>query len=242
VPGDRREPGGHPAEPLALTAGAADVAERGGDPLSGEQAAAAGAGPADATTSGLAGREDDEVTAPLPVVVPGVTEAKPDAAVSAASPADGVPAAPSEPAVSLADPVAGLADPAPPVRPAAAGRGDDPNGGPLRGPFEPLCGNGSAVPADPPGAAGDTGHAGSPSQDPDGVGSESGTSQSEPEAADAAAAAKLDQIKDLYLTAEAIGDDALAKHFQQVSERQRQLIREYFDEAIGRGAEDRAPE
>jgi hypothetical protein len=44
------------------------------------------------------------------------------------------------------------------------------------------------------------------------------------------ATAKMDQIKDLYLTAEAIGEDALDKHFQQVSERQRQLIREYFDQ------------
>lgn len=51
------------------------------------------------------------------------------------------------------------------------------------------------------------------------------------------AAAKLEQIKDLYLTAEAIGEDALATHFQQVSERQRQLIREYFDQAI-KGAAD----
>jgi hypothetical protein len=41
---------------------------------------------------------------------------------------------------------------------------------------------------------------------------------------------KLEQIKDLYLTAEAIGEDALDRHFQQVSERQRQLIKEYFDQ------------
>ncbi len=45
----------------------------------------------------------------------------------------------------------------------------------------------------------------------------------------AAAAAKLDQIKDLYVTAEAIGPDALDKHFDQVSARQRELIREFFD-------------
>jgi hypothetical protein len=51
-------------------------------------------------------------------------------------------------------------------------------------------------------------------------------------------AAKLDQIKDLYLTAEAIGDDALAQHFQQVSDRQRQLIREYFDQATASRADD----
>ena len=50
-------------------------------------------------------------------------------------------------------------------------------------------------------------------------------------------AAKLDQIKDLYLTAEAIGEDALGKHFEQVSDRQRQLIREYFDQMAARGAE-----
>jgi hypothetical protein len=44
--------------------------------------------------------------------------------------------------------------------------------------------------------------------------------------------AKMDQIKDLYLTAEAIGEDALDQHFQLVSERQRQLIKEYFDRAV----------
>jgi hypothetical protein len=48
-----------------------------------------------------------------------------------------------------------------------------------------------------------------------------------------AASAKLDQIKDLYLTAEAIGEDALDKHFDQVSERQRQLIREFFERSGG---------
>jgi hypothetical protein len=43
------------------------------------------------------------------------------------------------------------------------------------------------------------------------------------------ASAKLEQIKDLYLTAEAIGEDALDKHFDQVSQRQRELIRDFFD-------------
>jgi hypothetical protein len=52
--------------------------------------------------------------------------------------------------------------------------------------------------------------------------------------------AKLDQIKDLYLTAEAIGEDALDRHFQQVSDRQRQLIREYFDQVATRGEQDEA--
>jgi len=51
------------------------------------------------------------------------------------------------------------------------------------------------------------------------------------EAAAEAARAKLDQLKDLYLTAEAIGEDALVRHFDQVSQRQRDLIREYFKES-----------
>jgi len=47
----------------------------------------------------------------------------------------------------------------------------------------------------------------------------------------------MDQIKDLYLAAEAIGEDALDRNFQLVSDRQRQLIREYFDQAVPGGAD-----
>jgi hypothetical protein len=43
--------------------------------------------------------------------------------------------------------------------------------------------------------------------------------------------AKLEQIKDLYMTAEAIGEDALVKHFDQLSQRQRSLIREFFEQS-----------
>ena len=47
---------------------------------------------------------------------------------------------------------------------------------------------------------------------------------------------KMEQIKELYLTAEAIGEDALTKHFEQLSQRQRALIREFFEEAgLGSG-------
>jgi hypothetical protein len=46
-----------------------------------------------------------------------------------------------------------------------------------------------------------------------------------------AAAVKLDQIKDLYLTAKAIGEEALDKHFDQVSQKQRDLIREFFEQS-----------
>jgi hypothetical protein len=57
----------------------------------------------------------------------------------------------------------------------------------------------------------------------------------EPDPADSlspAAAAKLDQIKDLLITAEAIGEQNLNQHFDQVRQRQQELIREFFDEAI----------
>jgi len=51
----------------------------------------------------------------------------------------------------------------------------------------------------------------------------------------ASAAAKLDQLNDLYLTAEAIGEEALDKHFEQVSQRQRDLIREFFERSMPNG-------
>jgi hypothetical protein len=57
----------------------------------------------------------------------------------------------------------------------------------------------------------------------------------EPRAIPAGAAARLDQLKELYLTAEAIGEDALGKHFEQVSERQRELIREFFERSKTNG-------
>ncbi len=41
----------------------------------------------------------------------------------------------------------------------------------------------------------------------------------------------LEQIRDLYMTAEAIGAESLDKHYEQLLERQRQLISEYFKEA-----------
>jgi hypothetical protein len=42
---------------------------------------------------------------------------------------------------------------------------------------------------------------------------------------------KLEQIKDLYLTAQAIGEDALVQHFDELSQMQRSLIREFFEKA-----------
>jgi hypothetical protein len=47
--------------------------------------------------------------------------------------------------------------------------------------------------------------------------------------------AKLDQLKALYRTAGAIGEEALTKHFDQLSQHQHELIREYFEQAgLGR--------
>jgi hypothetical protein len=77
---------------------------------------------------------------------------------------------------------------------------------PARGPFESAGARSAAAePAAP----------GGPADDPDAMHGQ-------------AAEAKLAQIKDLYVTAEAIGEDALDRHFDQVSQRQRDLIQEYF--------------
>ena len=71
-------------------------------------------------------------------------------------------------------------------------------------------------------------------------GEETGPAENKPEDAGRRAEAeplsadteqKLEKIKDLYLTAEAIGEEALVKHFDQVSKMQRSLITEFFEEA-----------
>ena len=47
---------------------------------------------------------------------------------------------------------------------------------------------------------------------------------------------KLEKIKDLYLTVEAIGDNNVGKHFDELMQRQRELISDYFKETgIGSG-------
>jgi len=116
----------------------------------------------------------------------------------------------SEPEVSPDDETA----PLPVVLP------DRPANGHVRGPFEPATRSPDPLAAEeqaPP----------KPRPDP-----QPGAPVRPPEPA-VPGSAKLDQIKDLYLTAEAIGENALDTHFQQVSDRQRQLIKEYFDQATG---------
>jgi len=88
------------------------------------------------------------------------------------------------------------------------------------------------VPEPPAPPAGTAGFAGSGYP----AASESAAAGERVRAVSEAANAKLEQIKDLYLTAEAIGEEALEKHFEQVSQRQRELIREFFDRS-GPGAD-----
>lgn len=91
----------------------------------------------------------------------------------------------------------------------------------IRGPFEPPAKSDPVEYTPPPAAEPESGPADSTAE----------TAASQPARASvwSPTSEKMDQIKDLYLTAEAIGEDALDKHFQLVSDRQRQLIREYFD-------------
>jgi hypothetical protein len=138
---------------------------------------------------------------------------------------------------------------------------DDPNTGartePFRGPFEPPPGQpklsdfvpSSSSPADPeepaePGERdelGEPGTTGSPATfSPPGTLGETDAA-TEPRATLApappgASAEKLEKIKDLYLTVEAIGDDNVGKHFDELMTRQRELISDYFRETgIGKG-------
>ena len=106
-----------------------------------------------------------------------------------------------------------------------------------RGPFEPLVSS-TAPPPDPsadamrPGAL-------PPDAVPANAGpANAGLADTSPADADPRAdapedpervqARRLEQIKDFYLTAEAIGEENLDKHFDQLLAHQRELISEYF--------------
>ena len=78
-----------------------------------------------------------------------------------------------------------------------------------RGPFEPLVS--SAGPAGEPRSAGPDQALGHAHED-----------------TETAHVRKLEQIKDLYLTAEAIGEANVDKHFDQLLSQQRELISDYF--------------
>jgi hypothetical protein len=87
---------------------------------------------------------------------------------------------------------------------------------PTRGPFEPL------VSSSAPGAAR---HAAPDAAGHDGPG-EPAHDQ----------ARRLDQSKDFYLTAEAIGERNVDKHFDELLAQQRELISEYFKQSTGHDA------
>jgi hypothetical protein len=98
-----------------------------------------------------------------------------------------------------------------------------------RGPFEPVrptapvAGPPGATPGDPAPVSNAAEESGTP-----------GKGREMPPGAEE----KLDQIKDLLLMAEAIGEQNLDRHFDQVSQRQRELIREFFDRAAPGGDQD----
>jgi len=87
-----------------------------------------------------------------------------------------------------------------------------------RGPFEPLLASSAPAGQQPP--------AGQARRPPDEARDES------PEAPERARARarKLEQLRDLYLTAEAIGEQNVDKHFDQILAQQRELISEYFSQ------------
>jgi hypothetical protein len=91
-----------------------------------------------------------------------------------------------------------------------------------RGPFEPLLP--SSTPASEVGQQ--------PSAEPE-QGSRDGAGSDRQEAPEQARARKLEQLKDLYLTAEAIGEQNVDKHFDQLLAQQRELISDYFGQPAG---------
>jgi hypothetical protein len=112
-----------------------------------------------------------------------------------------------------------------------------------RGPFEPLLPSSGP----PPDAARhqpsrpDATMAAPPGTDDDpparpGAASEDG--QEEPAHAQAR---RLEQIKDLYLTAEAIGEENVGKHFDQLLAQQRALISDYFRQSAAARRADALP-
>jgi len=113
-----------------------------------------------------------------------------------------------------------------------------------RGPFEPLLPSSGAPPRparhepSAPDAmmmtpAGLADYARPP--EPGAVGEEG------PEEPEYAQARKLEQIKDLYLTAEAIGEENVDKHFDLLLAQQRELISEYFRQSAAARHADGLP-
>ncbi len=102
---------------------------------------------------------------------------------------------------------------------------------PARGPFEPLLSSSGPPPGAPAPPA-----AGPPPPPPDAI------RDQDLDDSEHARARKLEQIKDLYLTAEAIGERNVDKHFDHLLAQQRELISEYFKQSpAAEPAEPAAP-
>ena len=103
-----------------------------------------------------------------------------------------------------------------------------------RGPFEPLVSS-----ADPPRRSASLDDA-EPAT-PDAAHSDEAPGPTADDGQDTAHAhaRKLEQIKDLYLTAEAIGEANVDKHFDQLLAQQRELISEYFKQSSAAQASGR---
>lgn len=99
-----------------------------------------------------------------------------------------------------------------------------------RGPFEPLVSSADPPGATPPAASAAAPDAARTDQAADGTGPDDPhEAPDDPhEATVRDRARKLEQIKDLYLTAEAIGEANVDKHFDQLLAQQRELISDYF--------------
>jgi hypothetical protein len=146
--------------------------------------------------------EDSEPTTPLPVILPRA------ASIPRPTQVD-TPRGPFEPATP-ARPTSITGSVEPPLPPHSNGvphAAGSPQSGTPHEPGRPAVGSGSPLPGD----------LSEPVDGPEGW------------AIPEEASEKLEEIKDLYLTAEAIGDDALDKHFEHVSQRQRELIKEFFE-------------
>jgi hypothetical protein len=106
--------------------------------------------------------------------------------------------------------------------------------GSVRGPFEPIAHHETGDPGQLTGDASD-GDRGMVTPEPGALSEADGD-----EPADGRSR-KLEQIKDFYLTAEAIGEENVGKHFDQLLAQQRELISEYFKQsATGRQESGRA--
>ncbi len=96
-----------------------------------------------------------------------------------------------------------------------------------RGPFEPLVSS-ADLPGTPPRFSASLDDAEPVPQAAHPRETPASAEDDRPEETAHAHAQKLEQIKDLYLTAEAIGEANVDKHFDQLLTQQRELISEYF--------------